>query len=222
MNKMNYIKYLGLILIGVSAGCTSGKKELPGRDSILTDTAASADKNILSEPSFKKYDLRSGIIRFEILGREPGSSKIVYFDDFGNKEVSYVFSKNKLSEKWINRGDKSFYTLDYENRTGAKRNASRPGTEERFDIEEMPVEMQKENKLKQLRDTIFSGKPCKVYSLESGGIKTEKAGWGHIILMLRTEVSDFKFSTVAKTLEENVPVPDSVYVIPENFKIKEF
>jgi hypothetical protein len=222
MNKMNYIKYLGLILIGIATGCTSERKELPGGDSILTDTVTSVDKNILPEPSFKKYDLRSGIIRFEILGREPGSSKIVYFDDFGNKEVSYIYSKNKLSEKWINSGDGSFYTLDYENKTGAKRNASRPGTEERFDIEEMPHEMQEENKLKQHKDSTFAGKPCKVYSLESGGIKTKKAGWGHIILMLGTEVSDFKFNTVAKKLDENVPIPDTIYRIPADFKVKEF
>jgi len=219
MNKMNHSKYIAFILTGLFLGCTAEKKEIPAGDStVINDTVQSA----LQEPAFKKYDIRSGIIRFEISGREPGSSKLVYFDDFGNKEVSYIYSRDKISEKWININDGSFYTLNYENKTGAKRNASRPGTEERFDIEEMPLEMQKENKLKQHKDSTFAGKPCKVYSLESGGIKTTKAGWAHIILMLETEVTDLKFRTVAKTLEENAAIPDSVYTLPENFTIKEF
>jgi hypothetical protein len=40
--------------------------------------------------------------------------------------------------------------------------------------------------------------------------------------MLGTEVADFKFRTIAKTLEENAVIPDSVYNIPAGFSIKEF
>jgi hypothetical protein len=223
MNKINYSKYIVFILIGLLTGCTNEEKGTSSGDTtLIQDTVGSNDRDILAEPVLKKYDLRSGIISFEVQGRESGSSKIVYFDDFGNKEVSYIYSRNKISEKWINKNDGSFYTLNYENKTGAKRKASRPGTEERFDIEEMPLEMQEENKVKQYEDSVFAGKSCKVYSMESGGIKTTKAGWAHIILMIGTEVAHFKYRTVAKTMEENVPIPDSVYAIPENFNIKEF
>ncbi|HXA01118.1 MAG TPA: hypothetical protein VNW99_03965 [Cytophagaceae bacterium] len=217
MNKLNNRIYLIFILATLWEGCTTEKKEIPGKDTVQVTSESN-----LPELAFKKYDLRSGIITFEISGREPGSSKKVYFDDFGNKEVSYIYRNGKLSEKWVNNNDGTFYTLDYGNSTGARRKASRPGTEERFDIEEMPEEMRKENEVKSLADSIVAGKLCKFYAMESGGIKTVKGGYGHLILFLSTQVADFRYSTIATELKENVTVPDSVYLIPLHFTVKEF
>jgi hypothetical protein len=223
MNKTN-IRICLLFITAILQSCSDKNHDKPGSgDSLaMKDTSLTSQETTLPEPAYKKYELRSGIIHFTVSGKEPRSSKTVFFDEFGNKEVSFIYSKGILAEKWINSNDGSFYTLDYNTRTGAKRKASRAGTEERFDVEDMPVEMQKENKVRQEKDTVYAGKPCKVYSMESGGIKARKAGWGHIMLFLSTEVADFKFRTEAATIEENVTIPDSVYTIPENFKVKEF
>jgi hypothetical protein len=224
MNKLNFRIYFAFTLLVFFGSCTTDKKEIPGNNDSIgeKDTVMPGSENVLPEPSFKKYDLRSGIITFEVLGREPGSSRKVYFDNFGNKEVTYISSKGNLSEKWVNNNDGIFYTLNYKTKTGVSRKSSRTGTEDRFDIEEMPEDMRKENKVKSLPDTILAGKLCKVYSMESGGIKTIKGGWKHLILFLRTEVADFKYSSIAKKVEENVSIPDSVYLIPSSFTIKEF
>ncbi|MFL5731485.1 MAG: hypothetical protein ACJ75J_18490 [Cytophagaceae bacterium] len=221
---MNIRICLLFITLAILQSCSDKNNDKAGSgDSLaIKDTSRSSQETGMPEPAYKKYELRSGIIHFTVSGKDPRSSKIVFFDEFGNKEVSFIYSKGILVEKWVNSNDGSFYTLDYNTQTGAKRKASRAGTEERFDVEDMPVEMQKENKVRQEKDTMYAGKPCKVYSMESGGIKARKGGWAHIMLFLSTEVADFKFRTEAVSIQENAAIPDSVYTIPGNFKVKEF
>src|SRR4051812_37172995 len=88
MNKLNNRIYLVFILLIVLEGCSIENKENTAEidSTSVSDTTQTTQKIKITEPAFKKYNLRSGIITFEVLGREPGSSKKVYFDNFGNKE----------------------------------------------------------------------------------------------------------------------------------------
>jgi hypothetical protein len=214
---MNNKIFYGLIL-GISMSLSCAKNETS--DGYVTGTKGGEG---YTEPVNKKYDLRSGIITYKIEGSGENSTRKVYFDDYGNKEAAEIYTKGVLIEKLINKGDGSFYSLDFENKTGVKRKASMDGTEQRFDIEEMPEDMKKENKVSQMPDEKILGKVCKSYSMESGGIKTTKSGSDHIILMLSTEMGGMnKVQTTATEMMEDVEIPDAVFEIPADFSMKEF
>jgi hypothetical protein len=219
---MNNKIFYGLILgISMNLSCTESKKE--NSNGLSNDSEGPSEDKPYIEPADRKYDIRSGMITYRIEGTGENTIRKVYFDDYGNKEVAEIYTEGVITEKLINKGDGSFYSLDFGNKTGVKRKASMDGTEQRFDIEEMPEDMKKENKVTPMADEKIVGKTCKSYSMESGGIKTTKSGSGHIILKLITEMGGAnKIQTTATEIKENADIPGAVYEIPSDFSIKEF
>jgi hypothetical protein len=216
-NKIFYVLILGIFTI---LSCTETKKE---NSDDLQDDNQSASIKTYKEPGFKKYDIRSGNITYSVEKAGVNTIKKVYFDDYGSKEVSEIYNNGYLIEKLINKGDGNLYTLDFKNNKGIKRKTSMHGTEQRFDIEEMPEDMKKENKVLQGADEKIIEKICKSYSMESGGIKTTKSGYGHIILRISTEMGGTnKMRAIATEMNENIEIAENIFDIPENFSVKEF
>jgi hypothetical protein len=215
---MNNKVFYGLILgISLTIGCTKEKDNADSTDIESNSMAATSEK-----PAKAKYDLASGSITFTMDEKEGPTIKKVYFEEYGKKEITELYRNGSMTEKLINTGDGYLYSLNYENNTAIKRKSSMNGTEQRFDVEEMPEDMKKENQVKRLPDEIVADKKCISFSLESGGIKTIKSGTGHIILYLRTDMGGIVKSFRATQIKENIKIPVEAYIVPEGFSIKEF
>jgi hypothetical protein len=214
----NKIFYGFIIGITMNLSCTKPNNENLGN----AENDSTYKLNETPKPTNAKYDIPSGIIFYSIEGAQGKGTKKVYFEEYGKKEATEIYKNGVIIEKLINKGNDSLYTLDFENKTAIKRKSSMNGTEQRFDIEEMPEDMKKENKITRMEDEKIAGKICKSYSMESGGIKTIKSGSGHIILMMRTEMGGTLKTLRATETKENIEIPQDVYDVPSNFTLKEF
>lgn len=178
----------------------------------------------------RKYGIKSGIITFSVETNLMDEKQIkkVYFDDFGTRETSEKFSKDKLVEKMINKADGYVYQLAVDRGTGIRsKHAMATGTEMKFDVSagSWPDDMKNQYKYTKLPNETICDKDCEVFTTEFQKVKAKYAGWNGILLMIETSMPMGKTIMTTKStaikIEENAVIPESVWDIPEGINLTE-
>lgn len=188
----------------------------------------SPNKSLNSIQITKKYDIKSGIITFdtkmEMAGMVIKSKKILYFDDYGNKECEEEYGNDPSSGKEIVKSrnfnkDGYHYILSLENNGGIKTKMRGNGVAAKFDVKEAST--MKENKFVKLADETVCGKVCNAFSMETPSGKISMYGWNRITLKTLLIGNGMKSESKAIKIQENVSIPTSIFEIPKGMPISE-
>jgi hypothetical protein len=223
MRRMLHYTLAGLLLIGASCGNKGAKT--------TTDQAATkaGDSQMMASHS-KKYSIKSGIITFSVGNSMTSEKQVkkVYFDDFGVKETSEVYSKDKLVEKMINKADGYVYQISVLRKSGIRsKHAMATGTEMKFDVSDAswPNDMKKQYNYTKLPNEKILDKDCEIFTTEYEKLKAKYAGWNGMLLMIETSMPmgtiTMTTKTVATKIEENAAIPESVWEVPAGITLTE-
>lgn len=172
----------------------------------------------------KKYDIKSGIVTFEIdmtVGKMKMAQKaIVYFDDYGMKECKETFADGKLQQSFFSDG-KTMYTLKHSKKEAYKSGDAYRGTEMRFDWDEVSACDKKEGKAKQLPGMTIAGKKCEAFRVTTSSNTTRFAGWNHICLLIDVTSKGVSTVTKAVSVQENANVPSDKFKVPAGYQLKQ-
>lgn len=180
---------------------------------------------ILAQVPFKKYDIKSGIITYELImkvaGMDMKKKTIVYFDDYGMKECKETYSDDKLGGSTFSDG-KNLYIVKFNQKTAYNQGPASRGTELRVEWSEFGTEKQRqEGMFKKLAGMTVAGKSCEMFESNDGkGNITQYGGWNKILLYLDTQSSSAITTLRAVKVEENVKVPPEKFQVPAGFKVQ--
>lgn len=180
---------------------------------------------IFAQIPFKKYDIKSGIITYDLImhvaGMDMKEKIIVYFDDYGMKECKETYSSDKLNSSFFSDG-KNLYMVKFNQKTAYNQGPASRGTELRVEWSELGTEKQREEGLyKKLPSKTIAGKTCEMFESNDGkGNIAQYGGWNKILLYLDTQRSDVRSTLSAVKVEENVNVPPEKFQVPAGFKIQ--
>jgi hypothetical protein len=174
----------------------------------------------------KKYAIKSGIITFELAQKvgdfEHKGKFVVYFDDFGKKECRDTYNGEALQGSYFSDG-KEWYIVDYARKTVSKtfnKGPYSPGTEIRFDWNNVAARDKQSGKAKQLANMTVAGKNCEAYELITGDTTTQFAGWNSILLYVNVISKSVTSTTKAIRIEENAAVSADKFKLPAGFAVK--
>jgi len=180
---------------------------------------------IFAQIPFKKYDIKSGIITYDLImhvaGMDMKEKTIVYFDDYGMKECKETYSNDKLIESFFSDG-KNLYMVKFDQKTAYNQGPASRGTELRVEWSEFGTEKERqEGKYKKLVSKTIAGKTCEMFESNDGnGNMTQYGGWNKILLYMNTQRNDVRTTLSAVKVEENVNVPPEKFQVPAGFKIQ--
>lgn len=174
--------------------------------------------NTLAQTTFKKYDIKSGIITYELVMKvgtmEMKNKTVVYFDDYGMKECKDTYTGDKVEQSYFSDG-KDLYAVKLAKKMAFKQGTAYRGTELRVEWSEFGTEQDRQSgKMKKLPAMTVAGKNCEVFEYNDGkGGITKYAGWNKILLLLDTQMMG------THTIQRAVKVEENVNVSPEKFKV---
>ena len=184
--------------------------------------------NYAQTNNFKRYQLESGIVEYEVTGMQNGLI-ILYFDDYGMREASY---ENTILEMFgvqqetntVNYLDGYWqYNVNVTTKTGTKtKNTMLESIVENgnnTDLEEVGMEMFVSMGGKQTGEESFMGKTCEVWTLESMG--TTMWIWKGVPLKTETNMMGILMNRRATMFEENVSIPPEKLNIPDDIIFNE-
>ncbi|GHV20742.1 hypothetical protein FACS1894174_03170 [Bacteroidia bacterium] len=173
-----------------------------------------------------KYEMKSAIIRKEVLMMGIKIEGMQYFDDFGRKEAVDITIKNGVSEgvdkvvRTVATGDK-VVTADLNSKTVTQMTLP----VEPINYLQLTPEVKEKYNLKELGEEMVLGKNCRKFSVEitqMGQLVYTKAWvWKGIVLKSEIESNGMTISidTVIE-IQENVPIPADKLTIPAGVVIQ--
>ncbi len=178
-----------------------------------------------AQTTFKKYDIKSGIVTFDITMQmgtmEMKEKAVVYFDDYGMKECKETYSDDQLASSFFSDG-KNLYTVKYKEKAAYDRGPAYRGTELRVEWSEFGTPKDRESgKIKKLPAMEVAGKTCEVFESDDGkGTVARYAGWKKILLYMDVQTKSIKTTTKALKVEENVKIPPEKFKVPAGFTLQ--
>jgi len=228
MSSLNIKKllpaFLMLLILVAQPACSNDENKTP--ENITTKKSKKEKKLFITDQ--KIYGIKSGIIEYEITGSQSGT-KVLYFDDWGRKQAEFTNSTIKVGKYTkhsnllkITKGDWQ-YIINLENKTGLKR--ENPVIEKIIELKNQTNYGEFGEQLLLISGGYESGrdivadKKCKVYEFK----KQNSRSWIWNWLMLKSETKRGKINitVVAKNIEENVFIADTVFSPPKNILIIE-
>ena len=197
---------LFLMMAAMSAASVSAQ---PGssKSSLLFSNA--------SLPADARYELKSGIIKFEGVARGIKGEVTQYFDDYGKKlaAVSVVGQELEKKEVKIIQFEDTIYSII--EKIGLKRALP----EKAINYLQLTPDVIEKYKIRDLGEETVAGKSCKKYSLEvtqmGQTVKTEVCVWKGIALKSVTKSGDNVESQTAIEILENATIDPKEFEIPE-------
>ncbi len=177
-----------------------------------------------AQTTFKKYDVKSGIVTFETtmqMGSIAMKEKtVVYFDDYGMKECKDTYSDDKLTSSFFSDG-KNLYLVKYNQKTAYNQGSASRGTELRVEWSEFGTQKDRESgKIRKLPAMTVAGKNCEVFESNDGkGTIARYAGWKKILLYMDVQTKSVTTTLRAVKVEENAKVPPEKFLVPAGFKM---
>ncbi|MCH7962940.1 MAG: hypothetical protein IH852_03280 [Bacteroidetes bacterium] len=228
MSSLNIKKllpaFLMLLILVFQPACSIDENKTP--ENIITKKSKKEQKLFITDQ--KIYGIKSGIIEYEITGSQTGTKKL-YFDYWGRKQAEFTNSTIKVGKYTkhsnllkITNGDWQ-YIINLENNTGLKR--ENPVIEKIIELKNQTNYGEFGEQLLLIsggfesgRDMV-SGKKCKVYEFKKQNTKSWI--WNWLMLKSQTKRGNINITVVAKKIEENVFIADTVFNPPKNILITE-
>lgn len=172
-----------------------------------------------------KYLLKSGIIVME--GDTKGSRTLttLYFDDYGNKEMTETIGEMSgvsINSRVITAGG-YIYNLDLEKNTGIKQSTGTAGTTGGIDFSKINDKMMTDLGLtKSGTDTILD-RVCDVWIMDMPRMKMKGKYyvWKNIPLKSEVEVNGLTVEMHVVVIDENPKLPASTFEPPVSMEIEE-
>ncbi len=216
--------FLMLLILVFQLTCSNDENKTP--ENITTKKSKKEKKIFITDQ--KIYGIKSGIIEYEIKGSQTGTKKL-YFDDWGRKQAEFTNSTIKVGKYTkhsnllkITNGDWQ-YIINLENNTGLKR--ENPVIEKIIELKNQTNYGEFGEQLLLIsggfesgRD-IVAGKKCKIYEFKKQNTKSWI--WNWLMLKSETKRGNINITVVAKNIEENVFIADTVFNPPKNILIIE-
>ncbi len=226
MSSLNINKllpaFLMLLILVAQPACSNNENKTP--ENITTKKSNKEKKIFITDQ--KIYGIKSGIIEYELTGSQTGTKKL-YFDDWGRKKAEFTNSTIKVGKYTkhsnllkITKGDWQ-YIINLENNTGLKR--ENPVIEKIIELKNQTNYGEFGEQLLLISGGFESGrdivadKKCKVYEFKKQNTKSWI--WNWLMLKSETKRGKINITVVAKNIEENVFIADSVFNPPLNILI---
>ena len=174
------------------------------------------------EKPFKRYNLKSGIIEYELSGMQTGKAT-TYFDDYGMKEATYEkYVANMYGEK------QEFETINYllgywqyyiDEESGistkSKNTTLAALVENTKDGDLVPIGKKLFASMggRMSGNETFLGKKCDIWEMEAMG--TRIWVWENIPLKTETQLMGITIHRKAVRIEENASVPETRFELPK-------
>jgi hypothetical protein len=178
---------------------------------------------------FKRYEIQSGILEFDVQGVRQGTETLS-FDDWGMREARYSKMQGTVGEtvqdfeqltvmagEWITgmdlkrkEGIKSINTVYVALKQGV------PPESLQSMVVLGPEMMQRLGGQKIGSETI-AGQTCELWSVPS--FNSKSCIWKGIVLMMEVETEEGKIRSEARSIQENVGVDPKRFEIPEGIEV---
>ena len=216
--------FLMLLILVFQPACSNDENKIP--ENITTKKSKKEKKLFITDQ--KIYGIKSGIIEYEITGSQTGTKKL-YFDNWGRKQAEFTNSTIKVGKYTkhsnllkITKGDWQ-YIINLEKNTGLKR--ENPVIEKIIELKNQTNYGEFGEQLLLISGGFESGrdivadKKCKVYEFKKQNTKSWI--WNWLMLKSETKRGNIDITVVAKNIEENVFIADTVFSPPKNILIIE-
>ena len=208
------MKKLALFLMVAAMSATSVSAQLGGSNSSLLFSDASL-------PADARYELKSGIVKFNATSQGNQMTITEYFDDYGKKEAALTEAGSALVKteiKTIQFGD-TVYQINMAMKMGQKTTLP----EKPVNYLQLTSAVREKYKVQDLGEETVAGKSCKKYSLEvtqmGQTVKTEVCVWKGLVLKTVLKMGDVELMTQTATeVQENAEVNPKDFEIPEGVK----
>lgn len=188
---------------------------------LLVTTFAIASISVVNAQE-QRYELKSAIIKMDMVTQGIKMSAVQYFDDYGKKEAGLGeadMAGTKVQVKSLQFGD-TVYSINLAQKVGQKVVLPDPPV----NYTALTPEIIDKYKIKEAGEETIVGKPCKKYTLqmEQMGqiINCEVSVWKGITLRSVTKLGMIEYQNqVAIEIQENVEVEPSIFEIPEGVVI---
>ncbi len=228
MSSLNIKKllpaFLMLLILVFQPACSNDENKTP--ETITTKKSKKEKKIFITDQ--KIYGIKSGIIEYEITGSQTGTKKL-YFDDWGRKQAEFTNSTIKVGKYTkhsnllkITKGDWQ-YIINLEDKTGLKR--ENPVIEKIIELKNQTNYGEFGEQLLLISGGYESGgdivadKKCKIFEFKKQNSKSWI--WNWLMLKSETKRGKINITVVAKNIEENVFIADTVFSPPLNILIIE-
>ncbi|HNZ67779.1 MAG: hypothetical protein WBK43_04245 [Prolixibacteraceae bacterium] len=196
-----------LVLLSVVLLVSCNRKPAPaGKDSDHASEAGSKGR----------YALKSGIVDYKSTMMGFDATQTLYFDDYGNKEVteSYMDIMGTKTTNVMLSKDGTMYNFDPENKTGMKSPAMPQMNQLNFGA--LTDEVIKEWNLKEEGTETFLDKECTKYSMNNTSLNMKGYYWvwKGIVLKMDLEMATSGMVMEATNIQENAEVPAEKFEIP--------
>jgi hypothetical protein len=222
--KKTPLAFLMLLILVFQSACSNDKNTTP--ESSITKNIKKEKKLFITNQ--KIYGIKSGIIEYEISGSQTGTKRL-YFDEWGRKQAEFTNSTIKVGKYTkhsnllkITKGDWQ-YIMDLENETGIKR--ENPLIEKIIELKNQTNYGEFGEQLLLISGGFESGgdivadKNCKVYEFKNQNTKSWI--WNWLMLKSETKRGNVNITVIAKHIEENVSIADTIFSPPKNILITE-
>lgn len=186
----------------------------------LNETQQKATKN------FKRYNIESGIIEYELSGFTKGKQTI-YFDNWGMREATYSINETKITgitsktNTLVITDGEWVYNIDLDAKTGTK--------SKNIKYEDI-LKYSKDKKIKDISEQTMKdmggekigkeellGKMCDIWEIKK--IKTKIWIWKGITLKSATNMAGMNMDMVATKFAESLKIPSDKFKKPSDVKI---
>ena len=182
-----------------------------------------------SDAEFKRYQVKSGIIEYQVSGMQTGTETL-YFDDWGWSEATYTqvelnVSGHKSTQDSVTIIDKKYsHNFDVVKRTGLR--VAEPlgeliaaAKKQGKDMTDVGLAMMQSMGGKKIGTETIAGHECDIYEMKSLNTKT----WIYRGLTLKTESSmaNMSINKVAIKADFDVAVPSDKFVVPADIKFRD-
>jgi len=169
-----------------------------------------------------RYEFEKAVIttKAEMMGQPMITT--YYIDDYGKKEASEftmdmsAMGGNKMQMRSVRQADGTV-TFQVGGNEGHKSEGS-------VNFLNLTPEVIKKHKIKEKGEEIINGRPCKIYTVntEQMGMSVSSQVWVWKGFTVKTVVDGgmFTMETTMDTFDENGKIPDGIFDIPDNVKVR--
>jgi len=203
----------------VLEGANIQSENAPSEDTFQLVPDEESDRNKDTESNiWRKYDMKSGVIEYEMNGMEGFEN--LFWDNYGALEARYHVSKRmtigdevKENEMLIIYNDSIFYSINFKDRTGIRRNMNKH-LDLKSNLRNFNDKLLKEIGATHIGKGEVLKRECDKWKMQDGVVM-----WIHKGLPLKIEFG--QVIVRAKAFRENPFISKNKFIVPADIKITE-